>query len=254
MTKSPTPSQDIYDDFYFEHSCGGHEEFHSTLGDELAPWLNYAMDIAKLRPGEKVLDLGTGRGEIAYQSALRDTQAIGLDYALAALGLAKKLRVKALKKEKSFSIMLSDARNLPFQKDTFDAIFMLDIVEHLAQDDLISVFTQVLHCLKPGGRLIIHTMPNLNYYKYGYPIFRFIMRILGKNLPKDARDRFYHGEVHVNIQSPKSLRENLRISGFDEVKVKLTQISGSKWKRFACSIIPLKYIIANDIIAIAKKL
>ncbi|MBG0784430.1 MAG: methyltransferase domain-containing protein [Anaerolineaceae bacterium] len=254
MTTPKTPQQDIYDDYYFKHSCGGHEEFHLTLGDELAPWLNYVMGIADIKPNNTILDLGTGRGEIAYQSAMKDSRVIGLDYAFAALDLAKKLREKAQEKGKPFPLMLSDARNLPFPENTFDIIFMLDIVEHLAQDDLISVFRQVHHCLKPGGRLIIHTMPNLNYYKYGYPIFRFAMGLIGKKLPKDARKRFYHGEVHVNIQSPKSLRENLSTAGFDTIHVKLTQISGSWAKRFVCSIIPLKYIIANDIIAVAQKL
>ena len=254
MTTPTTPPQDAYDDYYFKHSCGGHEEFHLSFGDELAPWLNYVMNIADIKPSDIILDLGTGRGEIAYQSALKDSQAIGLDYALAALSLAKKLRRKAQKKGKPFSLILSDARSLPFQKDTFDIIFMLDIVEHLAQDDLKSVFRQVYNCLKPGGRLIIHTMPNLNYYKYGYPIFRFTMGLLGKKLPKDARDRFYHGGVHVNIQSPKSLRENLITSGFEEINVKLTQLSGSKFKKILCSLIPLKYIIANDIISVAEKL
>ena len=90
MTTPKTPPQDIYDDYYFEHSCGGHTEFYRTMGDELAPWLYHILDIANLKPDEKVLDLGTGRGEIAYQSALKDAQVIGLDYALAALGLAKK--------------------------------------------------------------------------------------------------------------------------------------------------------------------
>jgi cyclopropane fatty-acyl-phospholipid synthase-like methyltransferase len=254
MTKPKTPAQDIYDEYYFKHSCGGHEEFFLTLGEELAPWLDYVLEIADVKPDEKILDLGTGRGEIAYQSALRDSQVIGMDYAFAALRFARKLREKAQEKGKTFLLMLSDARDLPFKKDVFDTVFMLDIVEHLAQEDLISVFHQVYQCLKPGGKLIIHTMPNLNYYKYGYPIFRFIMYLLGKKLPKDARDRFYHGEVHVNIQTPKTLRKNLHKAGFNLIHVKLTQISGSKLKRFFCSIVPLKYIIANDIIAVAKKL
>ena len=254
MTNSETPTQDIYDDFYFQHACGGHQEFNLTLGEELAPWLNYIMKISNLRSSDNVLDLGTGRGEIAYQSSTRGSQVIGLDYALAALDLAKLLKEKSEKKNRPFSLILSDARKLPFKENSFDVIFMLDIVEHLAQDDLLSVFRQVHKTLRPNGRLIIHTMPNLNYYKYGYPLYRFGMRAFGRKLPKDARDRFYHGKVHVNIQSPKSLRDNLRTSGFQKINVKLTQLSGPFAKRLLCSIIPLKYIIANDIIAIAEKI
>jgi len=253
MKDNSTPPQEIYDDFYFKHACGGHEEFTSTKGEKLSPWMTYALFLADLKPGEKVLDLGTGRGEIAYHAAKKGCFSIGLDYAMAAMGLAKDLREKAKNQKKPFELILSDARYFPFNPNQFNVILMLDIVEHLSPDDLLRVLKQVYSHLKPGGRLIIHTMPNLNYYRWGYPIYRGLLKIFGKNLPKDPRDRFYHGEVHVNIQTPKSLYSYLHNSGFDDITVNLTQLSGSKIKIFLCRLFPLKFILANDIIAIAKK-
>mgnify|MGYP001133039682 CR=1 FL=1 len=246
----PTPPSDLYDDYYYRNTCGGHRDFNFSKGEVLPPWMMYALKLANLQPCERVLDLGTGRGEIAYQSAKRGCFSIGLDYSLTAIKFAKLLHGKAKKLDKPFELILSDARFLPFPHKQFDVIFMLDIVEHLSQNDLLIVLQQAHDCLAPNGRLIIHTMPNKNYYRWGYPIYRALMRIFGGKLPKDPKDRFYHGECHVNIQTPKSLQNNLIDVGFSNIRMKLTQLSGSKSKRLLCKSFPLRYILANDIIAI----
>lgn len=253
MNDKQTPPPDIYDQFYFEHACGGHEEFEVTEGETLSPWMIHALYLANLQESEMVLDLATGRGEIVYHAAKTGCVALGLDYALPALQIANRLKRKIHSDQPSFNLVLSDARQMPFKPDQFDVVFMLDIVEHLAQDDLLKVLRQVYHTLRKGGRLIIHTMPNINYYRWGYPVYRTFMGVLGKKLPKDPKERFYHGECHVNIQSPKSLRKNLQAAGFRKFQVTLTQLSGSKFKKFFCRIYPLKYIIANDIVATCYK-
>jgi len=248
-----TPAQHIYDEYYFKHACGGHEEFLKTQGQELSPWMNYVLKLSELKSEERVLDLGTGRGEIAMHAANEGCFTIGLDYSIASMKLAITLREKTRKTKKQLNLILSDARYLPFKNNYFDVIFMLDIVEHLSSKDLINVLRQVFETLSPEGRLIVHTMPNMNYYKWAYPIYRIIMRIIGKSLPKDPRKRFYHGECHVNIQTPKLLRNSLESVGFLNIRIILTQLSGSKFKKILCRTFPLKYILANDIIAIAIK-
>lgn len=253
MNDIPTPPSELYDDYYYRNSCGGHKDFTESKGELLPPWMNYALNLANLQPQENVLDLGTGRGEIAYQSAKKGCSSIGLDYSLTAMKFAKILREKTKKFNKPFELILSDARFLPFSHRIFDVIFMLDIVEHLSQKDLRIVLKQAHDCLAPNGRLIIHTMPNKNYYKWGYPIYRTLMNIFGRKLPKDPKDRYYHGKCHVNIQTPKSLRRNLLAVGFSNFRIELTQLSGSKIKRLLCRSFPLKYILANDIIAIGIK-
>lgn len=253
MNRNQTPSQNIYDEYYFKHACGGHTEFTASKGEKLSPWMEKILKIANLKPNDKVLDLGTGRGEIAYQSAKRNCFSVGLDYAMAAMDIAKMLRGISKEKSQEFVLILSDARYLPFKPEQFDIVFMLDIVEHLSPEDLQITLKQVHQCLKFSGRLIIHTMPNYNYYKYGYPVYRSVMNLFGNSLPKDPRERFYHGEVHVNIQTPKSLRASLINAGFETINIKLTQLSGSFFKIIFCRLFPLKYIIANDIIAIARK-
>lgn len=253
MNEKTTPPQEIYDDFYFDQSCGGHEEFNVSKGDILPSWLAYALETAQLNPSDKVLDIGAGRGEIAFQSAKTSQMSVGLDYAVSALRFSKILRNKSRQIDKPFDLILADGRNLPFASNQFSVVFMCDIVEHLSQHDLELILKRIHQCLSPNGRLVIHTMPNLNYYRFGYPIFRLLNFLIGRKLPKDPRERFYRGESHINIQTPQSLRLNLQSSGFINSKVELKQLSGSRFKRILCQLPLIRHILSNDIIAIGIK-
>ena len=57
-------------------------------------------------------------------------------------------------------------------------------------------------------------MPNLWYYRFGYPLYRFIQRLRGQRLPVDPRSRWDYSHVHVNEQNPRKLVLELRSSNF----------------------------------------
>ena len=91
---------------------------------------------------------------------------------------------------------------------------MLDVVEHLHPHELARVLDEVHRVLRPGGQLIAHTMPNLWYYRWGYPLYRVVQRLRGQHLPTNPRERWSYSEVHVNEQTPLSLYRVLRQSNF----------------------------------------
>jgi hypothetical protein len=74
--------------------------------------------------------------------------------------------------------------------------------------------------LAPGGRLVVHTAPNLNFLRYGWPVARVGFKLLGRG--EAVRGLHYWiGEsklYHANEQSAASLRRALQRAGFDEVK------------------------------------
>jgi len=252
MAYKPKVDAKLYDRRYFEKECGGHEEFQKSHGKVLPPWNQEALEKAKLEPGMRVLDIGCGRGEVIYQCSQKGTESTGLDYANEALEFAKQFRDQS-GKVSDYRLVQASAMNLPFSEEYFNRVFMLDIVEHLYPYELQKALSEVYRVLKPDGILIIHTMPNLNYYRWGYPIYRLANRLIGKRLPKNPRERWYHGEVHVNEQTVYSLRKSLMAIGFSSVKIWLKQISGNCLKKIVSNIFPLKYILANDIIAMVKK-
>jgi len=249
----PIPPE-AYDADYFLRECEGHEAFLRTKGRELPARLESALALAGDLAGLRVLDLGCGRGELLRYCVDQGSVAVtGADYASAALGLA----VQVLDPGEGL-VMRADVERLPFQDASYDLAFSLDLVEHLYPQQLDHMFAETWRVLAPGGRLIVHTMPSIWYYRYGYPLYRFVQRLRGVRLPRDPRDR--HRRVHVNEQSVLMLRKSLRRAGFDaDVRLSNTHDFADqtptmrRLSMFLATAYPFKWIFCNDLYAIATK-
>jgi cyclopropane fatty-acyl-phospholipid synthase-like methyltransferase len=248
---------------YYEHCCEGYEQFSSSHGEVLPLRLTIPLNLAEVEPGMHVVDLGCGRGEIVLHCALRGAWVWGLDYAIDALKLSKEIFEKVEGEDVCYrlSVQQCNAVDLPFANNSVDIVFMLDVVEHLSPKELDQSFDEVFRILQPGGRLIVHTMPSLWYYRFGYPIYRFFQNIRGQKLPADPRARWAFSHFHVNEQTPRSLKRSLISAGFTtQVWLMTTQsyeFEESKIVRSFMSLLtkvyPFKLIFCNDIFAIAKK-
>lgn len=248
---------------YYEHCCEGYEQFIFSHGEVLPLRLIIPLNLAEIEPGMKVVDLGCGRGEMVLHCAFRGAWVWGLDYAIDALKLSKEILDKIVEKDVRYklSIQQSNAVDLPFASESTDIVFMLDVVEHLYPKELEQSFKEVFRILAPGGRLIVHTMPNLWYYRFGYPIYRIVQKMRGKTLPSDPRSRWAFAHVHVNEQTPSLLKRSLTGVGFKtRVWLRTTQsydYEESKLVRsimsFLTKVYPFRWIFCNDIFAIAEK-
>lgn len=63
------------------------EYFKRSL--KLVPRHQKSLDLANIRRGMKVLDVGCGRGEVTLRAALTAQYAVGIDYSLASVRIAK---------------------------------------------------------------------------------------------------------------------------------------------------------------------
>jgi SAM-dependent methyltransferase len=108
--------------------------------------------VAELRPGETVLDLGSGAGIDVLLSARRVGQsgfAYGIDMTDEMLRLARKHQQEAGAENVEFRKgMIED---LPIDDATVDVIISNCVINLSA--DKPAVFTEMLRVLKPGGRL-----------------------------------------------------------------------------------------------------
>lgn len=247
----PIPSNAYTQDYFLNH-CDGQREFHNSQGAQIPHRLAYPLEIADIQPSHKVLDVGCGRGEIVRQSRQMGAQAWGVDFAPAALKITK---------GQGHVFLQAEAQHLPFQDDYFDTVFMLDVVEHLNPAQLQVSLAEVWRVLRPGGQLFIHTMPNLWYYHYGYPLYRAFQRLRGQPLPRNPRQRWAYAHLHVSEQTPHSLNKALAAAGF-ETKVWLENVQpfereSSPIARRAMAVLasktPFKLIFCNDIFARATK-
>ncbi|MCS6954718.1 MAG: class I SAM-dependent methyltransferase, partial [Bryobacteraceae bacterium] len=165
--------------------------------------------MAAVRAGMTVLDVGCGRGEIVRHCARLGATAFGVDYAPAALRLARELLAKDEGAPGRTGLARSDAKALPFPDNTFDRVLIFDVVEHLYPWELERCLAEARRALKPGGAVIIHTAPNVWYDRYAYPVVRAVRILMGEGAKYPANPRLLNvaanAEVHVNEQSQFSL-------------------------------------------------
>ena len=233
------PPSEIYDRKYFLTDNEGCWEFQRGLDTCLHPKFARALQLAPvLAPGMDILDVGCGRGELLYYCAKQGARATGLDYSRDAVDLAKEKTVRLLPDDRQRLVRVVCDDIAHFTLDgTFDVIFVIEVLEHLTDEQIRSLLEKTRAHLKPAGRLIV-TTPNFYYEKYlsvlkrfldtPFRLMRELFRVLrGKSRAKDGRDlwrrifriRVSRGEqgkrMHVNVMTPGKLKGLLK--DFDAV-------------------------------------
>jgi SAM-dependent methyltransferase len=104
-----------------------------------------------LPPGATVLDVGCGTGGVAACLAKR-YQVFGTDTSPLAVDFCRKRGLK--------NIHCGTLDDAPFSENQFEAILLLDVIEHIDNDE--NVLRQVWRLLRPGGFAVI-TVPAYNW-------------------------------------------------------------------------------------------
>jgi SAM-dependent methyltransferase len=210
----PLPSE-IYDrDYFLSERCEGFDRFAEDRG--LSPLKLRELDLLEVVAGHSVLDAGCGRGEVLLACAHRGAAVTGVDYADAAVELSR----ETLAGIEAADVRRGDVTALEFDDASFDRILFGDVIEHLdpAQADL--ALREFHRVLRPGGKLVVHTAPNLLFLKVGWPVARLGMKALGRGDGADQLDAWIaeSKQYHVNEQSVFSLRAAMRRAGYADVR------------------------------------
>jgi SAM-dependent methyltransferase len=109
-----------------------------------------------LAPGERLLDLGAGRGRHLFEGMRRGARVTALDYSGADLKDAVAVAGAMLAggeagPEVWAGAVNADALQLPFPAETFDRIVVSEVLEHIWDDE--RALVEVVRVLRPGGRL-----------------------------------------------------------------------------------------------------
>lgn len=207
----PAVSPDAYDEDYYREWCAGYAEWVASDGRSVAGIYPGFLHRAGLRAGDVVVDMGTGRGELPVTAIeMGASRAYGVEYSSAAVGMAQQT-LEAHGVGDRAEIILCDARSVPLPDGFADLVCFVDVVEHLTPAELHRALVEARRMLKPGGRVVAHTMPNRLTYDITY---RALRATVGRRWPKDPRHP-HELTMHVNEQTTRSLRRSLEDAGFD---------------------------------------
>jgi cyclopropane fatty-acyl-phospholipid synthase-like methyltransferase len=260
--KKSTDVIEIYNEDYFLNQVDGYNEFLNFDGtlEALYPRYQRNIELLGLQPTHNMLEIGCGRGEVCIYHALRGGRAKGVDYSEDAINLA---RSKSVSLGLDTEFITASFHELADQNNTYDRILASEFIEHISKSEGESFFKMSYSMLKPKGKLLVYTMPNTLYRRYGYPMYRFINLLKGRVLPKVMEDmRSEHYQLyHLNEQNYHNLAFLAKQAGFLKFKVgyDIKTHAGhaeSVVKRLVKNIVaktPLRHILLNNLYVLAEK-
>lgn len=110
-----------------------------------ARWKRTLIATAKLQPGERVLDLASGTGDVAFAAAARGARVVALD-------LTHRMLQLAARKSRAAAFVTGDMGSLPFASQSFDVVTTSYGLRNVP--DLNLAIDEIARVLRPGGRLL----------------------------------------------------------------------------------------------------
>ncbi|MDB5618998.1 class I SAM-dependent methyltransferase [Tardiphaga sp.] len=115
----------------------------------------HLVEFAEIKPGEAVLDIGTGTGVVAVTAARAGASVTALDLTPALLEVAREnARIAGLPATQWIE---GDAENLPFPDGRFDVV--VSQFGHMFAPRPDVVVSEMRRVMKPGGRIAFATWP-----------------------------------------------------------------------------------------------
>ncbi|HSZ69143.1 MAG TPA: ubiquinone/menaquinone biosynthesis methyltransferase [Solirubrobacteraceae bacterium] len=139
-------------------------------------WRERAVDLARVGPGDRVLDVATGTGDLALELARRVApggEVLGSDFSE---GMLARARAKA---DGAVRFEWGDALALPYPDDSFDAATVGFGARNFS--DLPRGLAEMARVVRPGGRVLVlefttPTRPPLSHF-YGLWFDRVVPRL-----------------------------------------------------------------------------
>ncbi|MBV9625303.1 MAG: class I SAM-dependent methyltransferase [Acidobacteria bacterium] len=155
---------DVSEEFYhlwldpaLVYSCAYFQSREDSLEQAQAQKLDYICRKLRLQPGERLLDIGCGWGELARHAARHyGVHATGITVSREQVALARK-KIAQAGLSQSCQVELLDYRDA-LQLGCFDKLVSVGMVEHVGEEKLPEYFQVAFGLLKPGGVFLNHAI------------------------------------------------------------------------------------------------
>ncbi|BCR87781.1 class I SAM-dependent methyltransferase [Aspergillus chevalieri] len=190
--------------------------FMSRKATVLENQLLYEVSIARdleLKPGDRVLDLGCGRGRVAaHMSAVSGAHITGLNIDPNQIAQARDFNAKQGFTENKFVEQDFNALPLPFADSSFDAFYQIQAFSLCK--DLRKLCAEIFRVLKPGARFSMLDWVSFDAYDPQNPEHDALMRRVKPLIGA------------VGTPTPKLLEDALTDAGFSVVKSDNASLDG----------------------------
>ncbi|MGD2118424.1 MAG: bifunctional demethylmenaquinone methyltransferase/2-methoxy-6-polyprenyl-1,4-benzoquinol methylase UbiE [Chromatiales bacterium] len=181
-------------------------------------WKRFAVELAGVRNGHKVLDLASGTGDLAARfSGLvgPDGQVIMSDINAAMLEQGR-ARMFDEGHVGNVNYAQIDAQQLPFPDNSFDCVTIGFGLRNVT--DKQQALESIFRVLKPGGRLLVleFSHPTSKPLQNLYDVYSFrLLPLIGKVVAKDADSYRYLAESIRMHPDQESLKGMMQQAGFE---------------------------------------
>jgi demethylmenaquinone methyltransferase/2-methoxy-6-polyprenyl-1,4-benzoquinol methylase len=188
-----------------------------TAGQDVR-WREEVISRATIPPKGRLLDLGAGTGDLAFEG-LRQVptcRALAADFTLEMMNVGRDSRTSASRQTVDWAA--ADAQCLPFPDETFDAVVSAFLLRNVS--DVPNSLKEQYRVLKPGGRIVcLDTTPPphsaLSPLIYFY--LRIVIPLLGGLIAGQREAYQYLPASTENFLEAERLAARLMSAGFQHV-------------------------------------
>lgn len=178
-------------------------------------WKAFTVSVARIRPGERVLDVASGSGDLARAFAAREAEVWMSDINGPMLVRG---RDRMLDAGRPVPAVRCDAERLPFREAAFDCVSVGFGLRNMTRKE--AALAEMTRVLKPGGRLLVLEFSRVwKPLQKPYDLYSFhVLPWLGERVAGDAASYRYLAEsIRVHPDQP-ALAGMLERAGLERVE------------------------------------
>jgi demethylmenaquinone methyltransferase / 2-methoxy-6-polyprenyl-1,4-benzoquinol methylase len=178
-------------------------------------WRERAVELARIAPGARALDVATGTGDLAVALRGAGAEVVGCDF-------SEEMLERARRKDPSVRFEWADALELPYEDDSFDAATVGFGARNFS--DLSRGLAEMARVVRPGGRVVVLEITE----PQKPPLSTFFSLWFDRAVPALGRlagDEDAYSYLPMSVKrfpGPEKLAGELAAAGLDDIRWVLT--------------------------------